>query len=89
MISEPVLVQYQINDNHYSLDGYFNNLEGSFENLNRSRMVVKRLELCHYQSMEQIVTQTEVIERNFKENILKIVKTRFIWNHLYDKIEAH
>jgi len=29
-------------------------------------MVVKRLELCHYQSMEQIVTQTEIIERNFK-----------------------
>ena len=38
-------------------------------------MVVKRLELCHYQSMEQIVTQTEVIERNFKENIQKIVKS--------------
>ena len=50
-------------------------------------MVVKRLELCHYQSMEKIVTQTEVIERNFKENIQKIVKTHFIWNHLYDRLK--
>jgi len=33
------------------------------------RMVVKRLELCHYQSMEQIVEITKNIAQNFKEII--------------------
>ena len=32
-------------------------------------MVVKRLELCHYQSMEQIVEITKNIAQNFKEII--------------------
>ena len=36
---------------------------------NNFRMVVKRLELCHYQSMEQIVEITKNIAQNFKEII--------------------
>jgi len=52
-------------------------------------MVVKRLELCHYQSMEQIVTQTEVIERNFKPPTtiaehLRIVKEKENNARIYD-----